>query len=89
MGAVVVATKMRQRLSSGWFSPRNMKCHEQLSLSYNHRRTQGVLTPNGKIALYTLWTGAEVGDLYRKRIVDKNGPIVKNEPVYLYVGLPL
>ena len=44
---------------------------------------------NGKNELSTLWTGAEVGDLYRKRIVDKNGPIVKNEPVYLYVGLPL
>ena len=43
---------------------------------------------NGKNALYTLWTGAEVGDLYRKRIVDQNGPTVKNEPVLFVCRSP-
>ena len=55
----------------------------------NCELSQTLRLGNGKNALYTLWTGAEVGELYIKRIVDKNGPIVKNEPVYLYVGLPL
>ena len=43
---------------------------------------------NGKNTLYTLWTGAEVGDLHSKRIVDYFERIVKNGPVLFVCRSP-